>query len=97
MTSADRPSAELPYVVASVTCDGCSSGFVTTRRPGEPIPPTALAGEWAGRSGWNRGTRYATGWRCPRCRQRYGDTGSPRRFTVREVIARHRSRTGPPR
>lgn len=63
------------------------------------LPPTvgeradylAEAGQAARQAGWEM---LPDGrWRCPRCRQRYGDTGSPRRFTVREVIARHRALT----
>lgn len=93
MNQAAEHPEKMPYVVASVTCDGCSSGYVTNRLPGEPIPPTALAGEWACRAGWRPDGDYTTGWRCPRCRKRYGDTGRPRRFTLREVAARHRART----
>lgn len=64
------------------------------------LPPTdderaeylVRAGEYAHAAGW--AVVPDTGaWRCPRCRQRYGDAGSPRRFTVREVIDRHRALT----
>lgn len=49
---------------------------------------TALASEAAEAAGWLTGGRT---WRCPRCRGRYGDTGVPRRYTVRELIALHRA------
>lgn len=93
--SVDPPEAALtvlPYVVASISCDGCSSGYVTTRSPDDPVPETALAGEWAGQAGWLQNAEYPSGWRCPKCRERYGDNGSPRRFTLREVLDRRRAR-----
>lgn len=95
MTSTDRDPGVLPYVVASVTCDACCSGFVTTRLPGQPSPTTALAGESAGRAGWHQAPEYATGWRCGGCRKRYGDAGRPRRFTLREALARGQDPAAP--
>lgn len=57
-------------------------------------PPTAderaeflaEAGQAARAAGWEM--TPGGGWRCARCRERYGDTGEPRRFTIREVAGR---------
>lgn len=58
------------------------------------MPPTAderaaylaEAGRHACDAGW---VMLVDGqWRCPHCRERWGDR-PPRRFTIREVVARH--------
>ena len=51
----------------------------------------AIATEAAKSAGWLTDSP----WRCPRCRERYGDTGTPRRFTVAETVARHQAAATP--
>ena len=48
----------------------------------------AVAGEAAKSAGWLVGD---TAWRCPPCREKYGDDGVPRRFTIAEAGARRRT------
>lgn len=84
--TADDPAQPNPQMLASVACGACSTAYVATRDAGSPVPLTAQAGTWATRDGWVH--HAATGWRCPRCRARYGDRGGPRRFTVREAWRR---------
>lgn len=89
-----------PSPLLVLGCDGCATAYqatgdqATTLRaiPARTAEYLAQAGQYAEGAGWrvDPNTRAC---RCPRCRERYGDTGTPRRFTLREVALIHRDLT----
>lgn len=86
------PPLSGPSPLLVLGCDGCKTAYqatgeqATTLRaiPARTVEYLDQAGQYARAAGWEMNTDTGE-WRCARCREKYGDTGQPRRFTMHEV------------